>query len=149
MLRFNNDYNEGAHESILKKLAEINMNQIGGYGEDEYCDEARDIIKKLCDAPSADIHFLVGGTQTNLTVISSALRPYQCAVCASTGHINVHETGAIEATGHKVFAVPGSGADLCAARYHHKQVCDGHSLLQNSFPCMKLKAYAGIQRNGL
>ena len=114
MLRFNNDYNEGAHESILKKLAEINMNQIGGYGEDEYCDEARYIIKKLCDAPSADVHFLVGGTQTNLTVISSALRPYQCAVCASTGHINVHETGAIEATGHKVFAVPSDNGKLTA-----------------------------------
>ena len=114
MLRFNNDYNEGAHESILKKLAEINMNQIGGYGEDEYCDEARDIIKKLCDAPSADVHFLVGGTQTNLTVIAAALRPYQCAVCASTGHINVHETGAIEATGHKVFAVPSDNGKLTA-----------------------------------
>ncbi|MEA4973104.1 MAG: low specificity L-threonine aldolase [Candidatus Metalachnospira sp.] len=114
MIRFNNDYNEGAHENIIKKMTTINLSQICGYGEDEYCREAADIIKNLCKKTNADVHFLVGGTQTNLTVIASALKPYQCAVSASTGHINVHETGAIEATGHKVFSIETDDGKLKA-----------------------------------
>lgn len=114
MIRFNNDYSEGAHENIIKKLNEINSFQISGYGEDECCKEAKNIIKALCNKPDADVHFLVGGTQTNLTVISSALRPHQCAVSASTGHINIHETGAIEATGHKVYSIDTDDGKLTA-----------------------------------
>lgn len=114
MIRFNNDYSEGAHENIIRKLSEINLTQICGYGEDEYCKEAANIIKTLCNKPNADVHFLVGGTQTNLTVISLALRPYQCAVSASTGHINVHDAGAIEATGHKVYSIDTDDGKLTA-----------------------------------
>jgi threonine aldolase len=114
MIRFNCDYNEGAHERILKKLAETNLEQTPGYGEDHYCLEAADIIRKLCKKEDAAVHFLVGGTQTNLTVISSALRPYQGVVGAVSAHVNVHETGAIEATGHKVIALPSEDGKITA-----------------------------------
>lgn len=105
-IQFQCDYNEGAHPLIMQRLMETNMCQTVGYGMDEYCEEAREAIRKACKAPEADVHFLVGGTQTNATVISSVLRPYQGVVCVETGHINVHETGAIEHTGHKVIALP-------------------------------------------
>ena len=97
MILFTSDYTEGAHPRIIEKLAETNMEQTVGYGEDPYCEAAREAIKKVCDAPDADVHFLVGGTQTNFTVISSILRPFQGVICADSGHINVHETGAVEA----------------------------------------------------
>lgn len=106
MILFTSDYTEGAHPRIIEKLAETNMEQTVGYGEDPYCEKAREAIKKVCEAPEADVHFLVGGTQTNFTVISSILRPFQGVICADSGHINVHETGAVEATGHKVLALP-------------------------------------------
>ena len=77
MILFTSDYTEGAHPRIIEKLAETNMEQTVGYGEDPYCEAAREAIKKVCDAPDADVHFLVGGTQTNFTVISSILRPFQ------------------------------------------------------------------------
>ncbi|MCI5920348.1 MAG: low specificity L-threonine aldolase [Roseburia sp.] len=101
MIRFNSDYTEGCHPSILKRLEETNMVQTPGYGEDEYCKRAATLIKQAAGAPEADVHFLVGGTQTNVTVISAALKHYQGAITATTGHINVHETGALEACGHK------------------------------------------------
>lgn len=101
MIYFNSDYTEGCHPSILKRLEETNLVQTPGYGEDEYCRRAAELIKKAADAPDADVHFLVGGTQTNVTVISAALKHYQGAMTATTGHINVHETGALEACGHK------------------------------------------------
>lgn len=106
MIQFQCDYNEGCHPEILKRLTETNMEQTVGYGCDEYCAQAAEAIKKVCNAPKADVHFLVGGTQTNATVISAILRPHQGAICASTGHINVHETGAIEHSGHKCLALP-------------------------------------------
>ena len=114
MIRFNNDYSEICHERILEKISELKDGQFNGYGEDECCLEAADIIKNLIGRPDADVHFLVGGTQTNLTVITAALRPHQCAVCAVTGHINVHETGAVEATGHKVVGVPSDDGKIKA-----------------------------------
>ena len=114
MIRFNSDYCEGAHERILKKLAETNLEQTAGYGEDPYCKEAADIIRGLCGQPEADVHFLVGGTQANMTVIGAALRPYQGAVSADTGHINVHETGAVESLGHKVLALPSEDGKIRA-----------------------------------
>ncbi|MBO5373590.1 MAG: low specificity L-threonine aldolase [Lachnospiraceae bacterium] len=114
MIRFNSDYTEGAHPQILKRLTETNMEQTAGYGEDEYCKLAADKIRELCKAEDAYIQFLVGGTQTNTTVIASALRPYQGVISADTGHINVHETGAVEATGHKVIALPSADGKLTA-----------------------------------
>ena len=114
MIRFNCDYSEGAHERILKKLAETNLEQTPGYGEDHYCAEAAGIIRRLCGREDAAVHFLVGGTQANLTVIASALRSHQGAVGAVTAHINVHETGSIEATGHKVLALPSEDGKITA-----------------------------------
>ena len=114
MIRFNCDYSEGAHERILKKLAETNLEQTPGYGEDHYCAEAAGIIRSLCGREDAAVHFLVGGTQANLTVIASALRSHQGAVGAVTAHINVHETGSIEATGHKVLALPSEDGKITA-----------------------------------
>lgn len=114
MIQFQCDYTEGAHPSILKRLEETNFEQTAGYGNDPYCESARSRIKKLCGCEEADVHFLVGGTQANLTVISSALRPYQGVIAAETGHINVHETGAVEATGHKVLALPSGNGKITA-----------------------------------
>ena len=90
------------------------MEQPAGYGEDEYCREAADRIKAVCEAPDANVHFLVGGTQTNVTVIASALRPYQGAITATTGHINVHETGALEACGYKCLTIDTPDGKLTA-----------------------------------
>ncbi len=114
MIRFNCDYLEGAHPRIIEALAKTNMEQTVGYGCDEYCDMARAAIKKVCGDESVDVHFLVGGTQTNMTVISSALRTHQGVLSAETGHINCHETGAIEATGHKVISLPTENGKIKA-----------------------------------
>lgn len=114
MIQFQCDYNEGAHPAIMKRLMETNMEQTVGYGMDSYCEQAREAIKKACEAPDANVHFLVGGTQTNTTVIQAALKAYQGVICAHTGHINVHETGAIENTGHKVLALPGKDGKITA-----------------------------------
>ena len=105
MYQFQCDYNEGAHPRILERLLETNMEQTVGYGEDHYCAQARETIKSVLGRDDADVHFLVGGTQANATVIASVLRPYQGVLSATTGHINVHETGAIEHAGHKVLAL--------------------------------------------
>ena len=115
MIYFNSDYVEGAHPLILNRLIETNFNQTVGYGEDEYCENARNLIKNVCGREDIDVHFLVGGTQANTTVIASILKPYQAAVSTKLGHINVHETGAIEATGHKVIGLDcGSDGKLSA-----------------------------------
>lgn len=106
MIFFHNDYAEGCHESILQRLAQTNLVQTTGYGIDPYCAAAAKRICELCKDPTLSVHFLVGGTQTNMTVIAAALRAYQGVICAQTGHIHVHETGAVEATGHKVLALP-------------------------------------------
>ena len=125
MIYFNSDYLEGAHPSIMKRLAETTMAQSVGYSEDEYCAAAREKIKAACEAPDADVHFLVGGTQTNTTVIASILRPYQGVIAPTTGHINCHETGAIESTGHKVLALPTDNGKITAQQieeyylWHH------------------------------
>ncbi len=114
MIQFQCDYNEGAHPLIINRLTESNLEQTVGYGEDPYCEEARKLIKRACQNDSADVHFLVGGTQSNTTVIAHILRPYQGVLAATSGHINVHETGAIESTGHKVLAIPTSNGKLTA-----------------------------------
>ena len=112
MIYFNNDYSEGCHEKVLEALVKTNMEQTFGYGEDEYCAAAAAKIKALCGREDVAVHFLVGGTQTNLTVIDAALRPHQGALCAYTGHIAVHETGAVEATGHKVLTLPSADGKI-------------------------------------
>ena len=106
MLYFNNDYNEICHPAVLKKISESAGLQNPGYGTDSCCARAAELVRKKCAAPNAAVHFLVGGTQTNLTVIAASLRPHQGVIAADSGHVNVHETGAIEATGHKVILVP-------------------------------------------
>lgn len=117
MIYFNCDYTEGCHPKILEALASTNLEQTVGYGEDEYCERARELIRRACESPNAGIHFLVGGTQANFTVIRAALRPHQGVISPETGHINVHETGAVEATGHKVLSVPcGKEGKLSAAQ---------------------------------
>ena len=114
MLYFNNDYAEGCHQSILDALVKTNMEQTLGYSKDSYCAAAREKIRKACGNDNLAVHFLVGGTQTNLTVIDAALRPHQGALCASSGHIHVHETGAVEATGHKVLTLPSTDGKITA-----------------------------------
>ena len=116
MIQFQCDYNEGAHPLIMQRLLESNMEQTIGYGEDHYCNQARALIKQACQSDSIDVHFLVGGTQTNTTVISHTLRPYQGVLTAVSGHINVHETGAIESTGHKVLSIATPDGKLTATQ---------------------------------
>ena len=96
MIYFNNDYSEGCHSAILEKLTATNMEQTPGYGMDDHCAAAAATIRKLCGRDDLSVHFLVGGTQANLTVIDAALRPHQAVVGALTAHINVHETGAVK-----------------------------------------------------
>lgn len=106
MISFETDYTTGAHPAILQRLAESNLEPVSGYGTDIYCESARRKIREACGCPDAEIHFLVGGTQANAVVISSVLQDYEGVLAAETGHINVHEAGAIENTGHKVLALP-------------------------------------------
>lgn len=129
MIRFNCDYSEGAHPRILEKLAQTNLEQAPGYGQDTYCRQAADLIKSLCQTPQAEVHFLAGGTQTNLTVIAACLRPYQTVISADSGHINVHETGAIEATGHRILTVPEQNGKLTAEQI--ARCCKDHWLDDN------------------
>jgi len=124
MIRFESDYAEGAHKRILTRLIETNEEQTPGYGMDEHCERARTYIQKACEVDNADVHFLVGGTQTNTTIISSILRPHQGAVAATTGHIAVHETGAIEATGHKVLTLPSTDGKITAQQV--KELYNAH-----------------------
>lgn len=115
-IRFESDYLEGALPEIMARLLETNAEQTPGYSEDIYCARAAARIRALCRAPEAAVHFLVGGTQTNMTVIAAALRPHQGVIAADTGHISVHETGAVEATGHKVLTVPSPDGKITAAQ---------------------------------
>jgi len=121
---FYSDYLEGAHPAILEALQRSNFEQTPGYGEDSHCAAAAELIRKACGRPDADVHFLVGGTQTNATVISSILKPYQGVVCADSGHIGVHETGAIEHGGHKVLTLPASDGKISAQQV--LETIEGH-----------------------
>ena len=115
MYSFRNDYSEGAHPKVLQALTDTNLEQTCGYGMDHHCQEAADLIRKLCDAPDADVHFLVGGTQTNLVTITAFLASYEAVISVHTGHVNTHETGAIEATGHKVCSIRAEDGKLTPA----------------------------------
>lgn len=128
MYSFTNDYSEGAHPRILEAMMNANLTQNVGYGLDAHSLAAAGTIRSLADAPDAAVHFVVGGTQTNLLLIAAALRPYQAVIAAATGHVNVHEAGAIEGTGHKVLALPTTTGKLtpeiiapCLAEH-----CDEH-----------------------
>lgn len=125
MYSFKNDYSEGAHPRILNALIESNMDQVEGYGEDTYTNQAIELLKEKIRREDVDIHLLPGGTQTNLTAISAFLRPHEAAIAANTGHILVHETGAIEATGHKVISVEVKDGKLCPA--HINSVLELHT----------------------
>ena len=119
---FMNDYGEGAHPLVMRRLMETNMEHTCGYGLDEYSLRAADLIRKKCGQPQAQVHMMTGGTSANIIALAAFLRPYEAAICAPTGHINVHETGALEATGHKILTcgakdgkvIPRSVAEVCA-----------------------------------
>ena len=112
MYSFRNDYSEGAHPQVLQALADTNGVQTVGYGVDPYCQAAADTIRRLCAVPDAAVHFLVGGTQVNLVTIDAFLQSYEAVIAAQTGHVSTHETGAIEATGHKVCTVESPDGKL-------------------------------------
>lgn len=114
MLNFVNDYSEGAHENILRRLIETNRESQPGYGNDEYCASSKKKIKDACRCENADVYFISGGTQTNQLVIDTVLNKYEGVIAAATGHINVHEAGAIEFTGHKVLGLPHTDGKLSA-----------------------------------
>ena len=116
MFMFHNDYNEACHPEILKQLERMNSRQMDGYGADDCCDRAAQLIRSQCNWDDLAVHFLVGGTQTNLTVIDAVLRPHQAVLGAVSAHINVHETGAVEATGHKVLTLDSKDGKITAAQ---------------------------------
>lgn len=124
MIYFQCDYAEGGHPAILEALLRSNKEQTPGYGTDDYCGHARNKIRAACKRPDADVHFLVGGTQANTTVISSILRHHQGVISADTGHIAQHETGAIEATGHKVITLSSADGTITAAQV--EALCKAH-----------------------
>jgi len=125
MYSFRNDYSEGVHPEILKALIESNYEQEDGYGEDRYTLQAIKLLKERIGRNDIDIHLLSGGTQTNLTLISAALRPHEAVISANTGHVLVHETGAIEATGHKIISMPVIDGKLTPS--HLRTALDEHT----------------------
>ena len=124
MIRFECDYGEGCHPEILKRLTETNMEQHPGYSQDSHCERARNLVRAFCHNDSIDVHFLVGGTQANATVIASVLRAHQGVLAAQTAHINSHESGAIEADGHKVLPLPSDDGKIRASQVD--AFCDAH-----------------------
>jgi len=122
---FECDYNEGCHPRILERIVSTNLEQSVGYSEDEYCAVARETVKRFVGRDDVAVHFLVGGTQTNTTVIASTLRPYEGVLSACSGHINAHETGAIEATGHKVLPLPSTDGKITAQQI--RDAVDSHA----------------------
>ena len=115
MYRFNNDYSQIAHPEVMKALAATAGKSYGGYGIDPCCRKAAKMIKERLKANNSDVHFLVGGTQTNFIAIDAALRPYEEVICADSGHINAHETGAVERSGHKIVTIPNTDGKISAA----------------------------------
>ncbi len=116
MIRFNNDYNKNAHPEVLKAIMECSGESYPGYGTDRWCNEAAALIRERIDKPDADVHFITGGTGTNVTVISAVLRPYESVLCADSGHIHVHEAGAVEHIGHKIDVLKSEDGKISAAQ---------------------------------
>ena len=114
-IKFETDYQEGAHPKILERLALTNLEQTSGYGVDTHCENAKNLIRKAIDKPNAEIFFTVGGTQTNTIAVKFFLNPCEGVISVDSGHINVHESGAIEATGHKVITLPHHNGLMDAA----------------------------------
>ena len=127
MISFRNDYSEGAHPSVLEAISKHNFETTCGYSMDPFCHQAADTVRALTACPDADVHFIVGGTLANTIVISAALRPWEGVIAATTGHINVHETGAIESSGHKVCSIEAPDGKLTPAlvREVMRIHCDG------------------------
>ena len=152
MIRFNNDYNRGAFDSILKALTSTNAGSYGGYGEDEWCGRAEADIKKLIGREDAMIKFVPGATQANLVVIAAAISPVQSVIAADTGHINGHEAASIEATGHKILALPNDDGKItaqqieaCASEYYDggtPEYLTEPKLVYLSFPTEKGTLYS-------
>lgn len=128
MISFRNDYSEGAHPSVLEALSRSNLETSCGYSLDPFCAGAADTVRRVFACPQADVHFMVGGTITNTTVIAAALRPWEGVIAAATGHVNVHETGAIESSGHKVCAIEAKDGKLTPqlVREVMRAHCDGN-----------------------
>lgn len=124
MIRFECDYNNGCHEKVLKALVETNNDRTPGYGNDVYCAEAADIIRKLCNCPEAAVHFIPGGTQANTIAVKACLKHYQGVISPESGHISVHETGAIEAVGHEVLTLKPENGKINAAQV--EKYCAAH-----------------------
>ena len=122
MIRFNNDYNHGAHPEILEALSAVNDNSFGGYGEDEWCKKAADLIRERVHCPDAAIHFFPGATQANFIVIASALSSVQSVIAADTGHINCHEAASVENTNHKIQTIPNTDGKSPPHRLTHAPV---------------------------
>ncbi len=135
MIRFDNDYSEGAHPTIIERLVQTNLEQTCGYGLDQYCLSAQEKIKDACQYENIDVHFLVGGTQTNTVVINAILRPHQGVLSADTGHINTHESGAIESTGHKVLALKNINGKITAKQV--EEAYTAHILDDNCEHCVQ------------
>ena len=127
MISFRNDYSEGAHPSVLEAISKHNFETTCGYSMDPFCQQTADTVRALTACPDADVHFIVGGTLANTIVISAALRPWEGVIAATTGHINVHETGAIESSGHKVCSIEAPDGKLTPAlvREVMRIHCDG------------------------
>ena len=121
---FHNDYNKMCHPLVLQKMQEMADMPMTSYGIDECCQRGADLIRKACNNEAVAVHFLVGGTQTNLTVIAASLRAHQAVVAAHSGHISEHETGAIEATGHKIIMLPSDDGKITAEQV--REVADTH-----------------------
>ena len=114
MVSFESDYNNGVQPEILQRMLETNEEQTTGYGNDPYCEQAKEKIRQACQMGTAEVHFLVGGTQTNTTMIDALLAPGEGVIATEMAHINVHEAGAVEAFGHKVLALPSADTKLTA-----------------------------------
>ena len=116
MLHFESDYSDGAHPLVIERLVQTNIIKTSTYGSDEFSVAARDKIRTVCNAPDAQVFFLVGGTQTNATVIDALIKPYQGVISPDTGHIFTHEAGAVEYTGHKIISVKGRDGEINSAQ---------------------------------
>ena len=120
MYFFRNDYSVGCHPAVLEALSKANPEYVVGYGMDPYCKKAADLIRELCAAPNADVQFMIGGTQTNFTAVAAFLRPWESVITPVSGHVNGHEAGAVEATGHKLLQ-----AHTGARFRRHQSLCGG------------------------
>ena len=125
IISFKNDYSEGCHPRVLEALVRTNMVQQDGYGMDDYCQSAAELILEKAKAPTSKVHFVSGGTQANMIVIAACLKPHESVIATTTGHIYTNETGAIEATGHKINAIEASSGKLTSA--YIQQVLDAHT----------------------